>query len=122
MPDGPDKTLTHLPGSGSVPRDETVHRQWLCVMPSPENIVVSALQAMTTVLLVSDGHNAVATGGFFPRAVTDLLLKTVQPRDFLHGYGSPWIFTDFIQVGEALRAWSQHPASMISGTLFARVR
>ena len=91
-------------------------------MPCQGNISVTAPRTTTTDLPVADGHNAVATGGFFHEAATDLLIKTVQPGDFLHGYGSPWIFTDFIQVGEAPAGMAQHPASVISGTLFARVR
>lgn len=59
---------------------------------------VTALMQSETWSAVADtvkeaaGGNQVAleaTGGFFPRAATDLLLKTVQPGDFLHGYASP---------------------------------
>ena len=55
-------------------------------MPCQGNISVPAPRTTTTDLPVADGHNAVATGGFFHEAATDLLIKTVQPGDFLHGY------------------------------------
>jgi len=55
-------------------------------MPCQGNISVTAPRTTTTDLPVADGHNAVATGGFFHEAATDLLIKTVQPGDFLHGY------------------------------------